>query len=472
MAVHNDAIGALDEENGEATKALAEGTPSGGSRLARLDWVDAQSRAASSRSFATRVVIGTSENADVRLRDPMVSRLHAELSVHDDGVWVRDLKSRNGTWVEGLRVEHALAPRRARVRVAQVEMTLTSLDAPGQCAAVGGDLPESRFPRLCGSSAKMQALRALLARVAPSDAPVLIQGETGTGKELVARSIHEGSARAGGPYVVVDCAALPESLLESELFGHAKGAFTGASQERIGAVEAASGGTVFLDEIGELPVSMQPKLLRVLESKTIRRIGETCHRQADVRFVFATHRDLLAMVSRQQFREDLYFRIGVLQVDLPPLRERMDDLDVLLRHFLGHDMTIPDHVLDVLRARSWPGNVRELRNFIDRMRALGPERALTMTGVRAPLSSTTGCESSPFIEIESGTGMRPREAAALPQIDVGGTFREFRERWCEQGERAYVHELLARHGRNVSAAAREADLDRTYLHKLIRKYGV
>jgi transcriptional regulator with GAF, ATPase, and Fis domain len=424
---------------------------------ARLDWED--TTGPRSRPLGKSVLLGSSENADIVLKDPTVSRLHAELEMLDDGVWLRDLRSSNGTWVNGVRVERALVPHLGRIRLGKTDLILSH----GRRAAEETEWPEPRFHGLRGGAHKMRTLYATLDRVAVAEAPVLALGETGTGKEVVARAIHDASGRKNGPFVVVDCAALPENLLDAELFGHARGAFTGAVGARPGAIEAANGGTVFLDEIGELPKAMQPKLLRVLEAKTVRRIGENEHRAVNVRFVFATHRDLLKMVSTGEFREDLYFRIGVLPVHLPPLRERLEDLETLIQHFAGADFTLPPDILSKLRERTWTGNVRELRNFVDRMRALGAERALAMTDVHAP--------AAPEIATPA-PALQPTAESPAPSVPTGGPFRAFRDRWTEQGERVYVNDLLTRHQRNVSAAAREAELDRTYLYKLIRKYGL
>jgi transcriptional regulator with PAS, ATPase and Fis domain len=304
-----------------------------------------------------------------------------------------------------------------------------------------------RFGPLLGRSPVMRALFAHLANVAPSDSAVLIVGETGTGKELVARAIHEASSRARQPFVVVDCGALPENLLEAELFGHARGAFTGADSARAGAIEAAAGGTVFLDEIGELPMAMQPKLLRVLEARTVRRIGEATHRPVDVRFVSATHRDLAKMVATGAFREDLYFRLTVLPVVVPPLRERTEDIELLISSFWP-EAIVDDDLLAAIAARPWRGNVRELRNFVDRARAFGVPEALASFRDPKPMHSAARLE--------------------LPSFDQ--TFRAFREAWREAGDREFLRQLLARHDQNVGQAAQAAEIDRTYLYKLIRRY--
>jgi transcriptional regulator with PAS, ATPase and Fis domain len=297
----------------------------------------------------------------------------------------------------------------------------------------------------------MRELFARLARVAAMESTVLIQGETGTGKELVARAVHHNSRRREKPLVVVDCGALAENLLEAELFGHARGAFTGASHERAGAIESAAGGTVFLDEIGEMPLSMQPKLLRALESRQVRRVGESRYRDVDVRFIAATHRDLAKMVNDGTFREDLFFRLSVLPVTVPPLRERLDDIPLLVQRMMpeGAAHAVSPELLRELSNRAWSGNVRELRNFVERALALGAREALAMGGV-APLAASAG--------------------ESLPAVSIDEPFKSLRERWVDHLEREYVRAMLARHDGNVSAVATASGLDRTYVHRLIRKH--
>jgi DNA-binding NtrC family response regulator len=327
----------------------------------------------------------------------------------------------------------------------------------------------------------MRELFATLARIAPMDAPVLVYGETGTGKELVARAIHDASPRASKPFVVVDCAALPENLLDAELFGHTRGAFTGAHAARTGAIESAEGGTVFLDEIGELPIAMQPKLLRVLESRTVRRVGEATHRSVDVRFLSATHRDLLTMVNAAEFREDLYFRLSVIPIHVPALRERKDDIELLVSHFLrtaGGASHIPAELMRELMSRPWRGNVRELRNFVERARALGATEALAMTSEREPSARPSSPASVGSVPAAvPGTAAVPGPSAAAPAAaDVTDprifqqAYKDFRESWVDSGEKEYIRRLLVRHDRNVAAAAREAEVDRTYIYRLIRKH--
>lgn len=399
-----------------------------------------------------RVVLGSAPHADVVVSDSAVSKLHCELDPRLDGLWVRDLGSRNGTHVRDVRVVEARVPDGATLRVGSTVVTVRYSPEPTSV-----DLwRDTTFGPLVGHSPSMREFFARLARVAKTDATVLIHGETGSGKELVATAIHEASPRAQGPLVVVDCGSLPENLLEAELFGHGRGAFTGASSAREGAIEAAHGGTVFLDEIGEVPLSLQPKLLRVLESRSVRRLGENHYRKVDVRFLSATHRDLRRMVNAGAFREDLYFRLAVVPVSVPPLRERVEDIPLLAQHFLPKGVPLSS-VLDAdtlreLLARPWPGNVRELRNFVDRAVALGAKEALSLSedalfGAAAP-------------------------TASAPAVKLDVPFKSLRDEWLMYLERAYILGLLERHGGNVSATAQAAGLTRAYVHRLLRKFDI
>jgi DNA-binding NtrC family response regulator len=306
----------------------------------------------------------------------------------------------------------------------------------------------TRFGRLVGVSVPMRATFEVLERATASDATVLLLGETGTGKDLAAESIHQEGARRDGPFVVVDCGAIPPGLLESELFGHERGAFTGADTTRIGALEAASGGTLFLDEVGELSLELQPKLLRAIERREVQRLGSAQRIPIDVRFLAATNRNLREEVNARRFRADLYFRLAVLVVTLPPLRARPLDLPLLL-----------DALLDDLGARAlpaaanlralqtelqrhaWPGNVRELRNYV--------ETALVRDDAALPSSTSE-----------------------LPAIDPSQPLRAVRDRWVRYVERRYLEELLAAHGGNVSAAARAAGIDRVHFHRLLARTGL
>lgn len=396
-------------------------------------------------------VIGTGDGAAIKIEgDRLVSRVHAQLELRDDGAWVRDLGSRNGTFIEGVRVGYARVPTNGTITVGntRVSVTLASVER-----AVW---PSDHFGPLIGTGPRMRELFLRLSRVAPSDAAVLIQGETGTGKELVARAIHQASPRAKRPLVVVDCGAMPANLLESELFGHAKGAFTGAAQMHLGAVEVAEEGTIFLDEIGELPLEVQPKLLRALESKTFRRVGETQYRPIKARFLTATHRDLASMVNEGTFREDLFFRLNVLPVHIPPLRERKEDIPIIIQALLEQRSAPPlDVPMEELMGRPWPGNVRELRSFVERAVTLGTEEALTMAATtgRSPASGSTS-------------------SGGFPPIDVTVPFKDVRDAWLEHLEKNYVKGALERQGGNVTAVAESSGLARSYVHRLIRKHDL
>jgi transcriptional regulator with GAF, ATPase, and Fis domain len=404
------------------------------------------------------MTLGSASKNDVVVADRQVSRLHAELTIDEEGLWVRDLGSTNGTYVGGVRVREALVPPNGEIQVGTTRLGTEPTTSEVEL------WPADSFGPLVGGSEAMREFFVSLARVAPTDVSVLVLGETGTGKELVARAIHEASSRKDQPFVVVDCAALPENLVESELFGHARGAFTGAVNAHEGAFEAANGGTLFLDEIGELPLHVQPKLLRALEARTVRRVGETQARQVDVRIVSATHRDLRQQVNAKTFREDLFFRLAVLPITVPALRDRQGDIERLVRHFLRSGETIRPDLVAELAARKWPGNVRELRNFVDRANVLGVERALALTSY----------EEKGDVAPPMPTTAPPPPAAPEGSVSVDVRFeqsyRAFRERWGDIGEREYLLRLLDRHGRNVAEAAKEAQLDRTHVYRLMRKH--
>lgn len=352
--------------------------------------------------------------------------------------------------LKDLLVVSARIPDGGRVRFGSTMLVAShGHDAPVEISG------SARFGRLLGISPGMRELFSRLKRVAPTDSSVLIQGETGTGKELVAQAIHNASPRANHPFVVVDCASLPESLIEAELFGHDKGAFTGAVGPRPGAIEAADGGTVFLDEIGELPLSVQPKLLRALDTRSVRRIGETAHRAVNVRFLSATHRDLRAMMSTGSFRQDLYFRLAVIPLTIPPLRERVEDIPTLALHFQppGANPLSPA-VLAELARRPWLGNVRELRNFIERAVVLGLSEALASLGTKP-----------------DDTPVAPNGARGIPVL-LDRPLREVRDACTDYVEREYVRGLLDRFSRNVNQVAAFAGVNRTYIYRLIRKHGL
>jgi transcriptional regulator with GAF, ATPase, and Fis domain len=324
-----------------------------------------------------------------------------------------------------------------------------------------------------GQSLAMRQVFGLLERLGPTDATVLIGGETGTGKDVLAQAIHAKSPRAKKPFIVVDCGAVVGSLIESELFGHEKGSFTGATATRQGAFELADGGTLFLDEIGELPLDLQPKLLRALEQRSFRRVGGSQNVRVDIRVIAASKRNLKMEMERGKFREDLYFRLAVVPLELPPLRERRDDIPVLVSSLLeriaegdsaGDTPTrLAKDAIDALVAHDWPGNVRELRNVLERA---------------AYLSRATG-----YDEVQLGmvpfAGQRAEEATSggsshgvLPEFDRQKSYRDIKTEFEALFEQRYVAWLLEMADGNISAAARAADMDRKYLYKLARKHGL
>jgi len=389
--------------------------------------------------------VGKSRACELRLSDGSVSGQHLALVVGDagPGAVVRDLGSTNGSWFGGARFSVLEVDRAATLTIGKTELRIEPLDS----ALALEPSPRSRFGGLVGSSEPMRRLYTLLERVSASASSVLIEGETGTGKELVARAIHDHSPRRAAPFVVCDLGSLGANLSDSELFGHVRGAFTGADRDRVGAFEAAHGGTIFLDEVGELPLEAQPRLLRALESREVRPVGATTYRAVDVRVVAATNRDLASEVKAGRFREDLYHRLGVIVARIPALRERAADVPTLVEHFLGANAPRPDAAaLATLAAHDWPGNVRELRNVIDRAVALGVELSSALVG---------------------GGGGTARAA-----VDPSLPFREAKGQLIEAWERDYVVGLLGRCDGNVSLAARRAGMDRAYLHRLLKKHGV
>jgi transcriptional regulator with PAS, ATPase and Fis domain len=395
---------------------------------------------------AERMVVGADPGADFVLADNAMSRFHCEIRTEDGAWFVRDLGSRNGTLLDHVPIVEA--PLRAGSLLGLGRTTLRF--DPGSRQVELPLSPRDHFGRLRGGSVPMRAAYALLEAGAGSASTVLLQGESGTGKDLAAESVHLASDRQGGPFVVVDCGALPANLLESELFGHEAGAFTGATATRIGAFEAAHGGTLFLDEIGELALDLQPALLRVLDRREIQRIGTSERRRVDVRIVAATNRELRAEVNARRFRADLYFRLAVLTVRMPPLRERTSDIPALVGAILEDlgDTSSPiarslvgGELLPEILRHGWPGNVRELRNYVE----------ACIARQESALEVVTSSE---------------------PTIDVSQPLRTVRDRWVRHVERRYLQDLLAAHDGNVSAAARAAGVDRVHMHRLLRRAGL
>jgi DNA-binding NtrC family response regulator len=391
------------------------------------------------------IAIGTSSDNGLALADPAVSRYHLELRRGADGIAVVDLGSSNGTWIGGLRVERALVPAGTRLRIGD---TTLAVDDGGQTVAPPATETQA-IPELVGESDAIREVGRLVHKLARVDSSVLINGETGSGKEVVARALHEASPRRAHELVVVDCGSLPATLISSILFGHEKGSFTGADQRRIGAFERASGGTILLDEIGELPLEVQPALLGVLERRQFTRVGGAQAITTDVRVLAATHRDLRAEVNAGRFRADLYYRLAVAKIAIPPLRERLEDLEPLARHFATRltgraDLGPLSGMLTALRSHPWTGNVRELRNVVEAAVVMG--------------------------EVDLGDGVA--RTVGAPTDQPIATYRDARAAAIQRFETEYLRDLVERSGGNASEAARIARMDRPYLLTLLRKHGL
>jgi DNA-binding NtrC family response regulator len=396
-------------------------------------------------SLGEELTIGTAEGNDLLLSDATVSRHHCSITARADGFVLRDLGSMNGTKLGGFRIEAAYLQDGASFRVGRSKLRFRRLDDDIREPLSDTDC----FGPVLGRSAAMRRIFAMLPRLAESEATLLLEGETGTGKGLLALALHEAGPRASRPFVVIDCASIPATLVESELFGHLRGSFTGAHADRPGAFEAAAGGTVFLDEIGELPLAMQPKLLRALEDRKVKRIGGQLPIDLDVRVVAATNRDLRSEVNRGSFRADLFYRLHVVHLRIPPLRERREDVELYARHFYEQlspeEPALPAELLAALTRPDYPGNVRELRAAVERAVLLGDLEARD--------------EAVGAIETE-------------PAFEPGQSFRVSKERVMARWETAYLRSLLAAAEGNVSKAARMARMDRNHLRELLRRRGL
>ncbi|MGF1509006.1 MAG: sigma 54-interacting transcriptional regulator [Myxococcota bacterium] len=393
--------------------------------------------------------VGAAEGNHLRLVDRSVSRRHAEVWLVQGRLAVRDLGSTNGTFLGDVRVQQAELPPGAEVRFGTVTVKVVPLESARAMPHAQGSSEADVMAGMVGEDPRIREVFGLVRELARRDATVIIQGETGTGKELVARALHAEGPRRDAPFVVVDCAGQPRELIESNLFGHIKGAFTGATQDREGAFGQADGGTLFLDEVADLPLDLQPKLLRVLESREVQPVGSDLRRTVNVRVLAASHANLRAAVKEGRFREDLFYRLSVVRIQLPALRERLDDLPLLIQHFgrsHGVELSVAQADLQKLRAHAWPGNIRELKNLVDRACALGADQAL---------SSFLDDDDSPATMFAAATE---------------GDFKENKAEVVAAFERRYLQELMSRNRGNLSRAAREAGLDRKHLRELLRRY--
>jgi len=405
------------------------------------------------------ITLGKARECDIALTDRAVSKMHLELRLEGGAVRIRDLGSTNGTYVGKTRVIESLVPAGTVLSVGRTRVHLRADDAPVMITPSEAD----HFGELYGSSIAMRQVFAVLERAAVKDVNVLIDGETGTGKELAARAIHQHSGRSAGTLVVLDCSAVAPELVESQLFGHRRGAFTGAMQDRPGVFESARGGTLFLDELDSLPLDLQPKLLRVIETRTVTRLGEFEPRPVDVRLVAACGRSPEEAVARGELRRDLYFRLAVVRVTMPRLRDRLEDLPLVVQHLLdrigGNTIRVADGpALERLRRHPWLGNIRELRNVLERALLLAPANATKLEQLPLRLSAVMAGAAEP------GLG------ASFGELDLRLPYKEAKDAALTAFERHYLRAALARNGANLSRTAREVGLTRHHLRKLLRSH--
>lgn len=388
--------------------------------------------------------IGSKKENDVVIADDTVSRHHAVIEEKKGQYVIKDLGSTNGTFVNGLRISEAFLNEGSIIKLGNTELRFIPVEEKIELLPSKKD----RFGDIVGKSKEMKEIFGILEKISKTDATVLITGETGTGKELVAKAIHENSNRSKKPFVVIDCSAIARNLIESELFGHEKGAFTGAVSTRHGAFETANGGTIFLDEVGELEPDMQPRLLRVLEAREIKRVGSTNIIPVDVRIIAATNRDLSTEIKKNRFREDLFYRLSVININLPQLRDRKDDISLLIDYFIKTNKArkvkgVAKETLDILINYRWPGNVRELRNVIERAIALG---------------------ASDYIEPKDLILLKPR-ASEKDTADLSG-------KTLEEIEKSAIIQTLKAHKGNKTTTAKALGIAYSTLYEKMKKYGI
>jgi DNA-binding NtrC family response regulator len=440
--------------------------------------------------------IGSMSDNDVVLDDDTVSRYHCRITQEDNGYVLLDQRSTNGTFINKVRIREAFVKSGSIISVGQSQLRFNAREEEVEIVPSRAD----RCGGLIGGNARMREIYSIIEKIAPTATTVVIDGETGTGKEVVAQAIHSLSPRSRNELVVFDCGAVPPNLIESELFGHEKGSFTGAVMTRQGLFEQADGSTLFLDELGELPLDLQPKLLRALEQREVRRVGSAKASKVDVRIIAATNRNLEEEVRAGRFRQDLFYRLSVVRLHLPSLHDRADDIPLLIQHFLetgafNRKPNAPSvrgvsrDAIVALQNYPWPGNVRELVNVVERavsfcdhdtielsdlpdyVRAAKPppprEPPSARRAATAPAGALNG--STPLVS------MNPNAPAPAPPEELlaeGVTFKDAKERWVASFERDYILQLLRRNNGNISHAARAADIDRKYFRKLMRKYDI
>jgi transcriptional regulator with GAF, ATPase, and Fis domain len=428
------------------------------------------------------VRIGALEDNDLVIEDDTVSRNHCKIVQEDNAYVLVDLNSTNGTFINRVRIREAFLKPDCTIGLGNTEVKFHPADEQVEIIPSR----KEQCGDIIGRNAKMRELFAIVEKIAPTGTTIIIEGETGTGKEVAAQTIHKLSNRSSGPMMVFDCGAVPETLIESELFGHEKGSFTGAIMTRQGLFEMAHGGTLFLDELGELPLELQPKLLRALEQREIRRVGAAKPLKVDVRIIAATNRNLEAEVAAGRFRQDLFYRLSVVRLFLPPLRERPEDIPLLVSHILkshssnrkadgGRKISgLSREAVELLTNYRWPGNVRELVNTVERAISFADGSEIQAQDLPDHVRHGRGgaAAGSPHTPPPSpAQNVAARVAAAGPP-PTEATFKDAKEQWVTTFERDYIATLLRKNGGNISHAAREADIDRKYFRKLMRKHGL
>jgi DNA-binding NtrC family response regulator len=448
MIVNDDSGKAALEGATEALKT--EDTPV---RVRKMSLVITQGPDAGRRVGVSKTSfsVGKDTACDLCLPDPTVSRNHLEIECRGDSYTIRDLESTNGTKVDGIQIKEAYLVPGSRIAAGNVELIFQPFyEKPGP------ELVEcERFGSLVAASPAMKTILGLLRKAARSTSTVLMHGETGVGKSALAQAFHSEGPRSMGPFVVFDCGSVAPTLIESELFGAKKGAFTGAVSSRPGACEQAQNGTLFLDEIEELPLELQTKLLRVIEEREVRRLGSTKSVSLNIQIIAASKIDLGQAARSGSFRLDLYYRIAVIDIQVPPLSERVEDIPLLCRHFLGERggddawARLEPSLREQLTNYSWPGNLRELRNVLERLQCIGPDG---MPVVSEVIDETDG---------------------ELPlALDMNRPFKEVKEELIDSFELQYLERLLSRSDGRVAPAARAAGLNRKYFYDLLKKHGL
>lgn len=428
----------------------------------------------------SKFFVGRSSVTDFKVNDKSISGTHFEIRAEEEGLLLRDLGSTNGTRLGGCRVREVFLAPNVSFRAGNTTFKLM----PGDEVVEIPLSQDEHFGGVIGRSVAMREVFATLGKVAPSELTCLIEGDTGTGKERAARAIHERSRREDKPFVVLDCSSIPRELMESYVFGHERGAFTGAVGQHKGAFEQAHGGTLFMDEIGELDISLQPKLLRVLENREFTRVGGTKVNRTDCRIIAATNRDLRLMVNEGTFREDLYFRLSVIQVHLPALRERREDIPLLVEHFLDEMVDRrPDRqrvrltadAMELLMAHGWPGNVRELRNVIDRAASLCSGDVIERSDLHLfgyTVGSSAGSNPAGPTLGNEGVSSSTVDDTGRIQVDLTLQFKDAKQKVIDQFEYEYLDRLIDEHEGNISRAAKEAGLTRYHMRELLKKHDL